>query len=482
MNEHPDNTNNSHQIHPPAASRLQALWQDLRQAVSGTTQDFTTGSIGRAIFLLSVPMVLEMVLESVFAVVDIYFVTRLGAEAVATVGITESLLTIVYAIAVGLSISVTAMVARRTGEKDPEGATRAAVQAIIIGLAVSAPITLIGLFLAPDLLQLMGASSEIVHSFSGYPTIILGSNAVIMLLFIINAVFRGAGDAAISMRVLWLANLLNIILDPCLIFGWGPFPELGINGAALATTIGRGTGVLFQIYLLGRGTGRIRITAGFLKLDVTVIKRLIRLSLGGIGQFLIATSSWIVLIRIMAVFGSAVLAGYTIAIRIIYFSILPAWGLSNAVATLVGQNLGAKKPHRAERSVWITALVNMIFLCLVAILFICYAENLIQIFTQDVEVVATGADCLRYISYGYLFYAYGMVMVQAFNGAGDTTTPTIINLFCFWLLEIPMAYILALPLGLEERGVFLAIIIAESLEGIVGVILFRRGKWKTRRV
>lgn len=458
------------------------LWTDIKNAVKGVEYDFTEGSIGKAILLLSIPMVLEMAMESIFAVVDIFFVAKLGPEAVATVGLTESMLTIVYAIAMGLSMATTAIIARRTGEKNIDKAATSAVQAIIVGLVVALPIALLGIFYSDLLLRWMGASQVIIEEMSGYTIIILGGNAIVMLLFIINAVFRGAGDAAISMRVLWIANLLNIILDPLLIFGIGPFPELGVAGAAVATTIGRGLGVVYQMYRLHSKGSRIKVLVKHWSINISVIRKLVRLSLGGIGQYLIATSSWIGLMRIMAEFGSEALAGYTIAIRIIIFSLLPAWGMSNAAATLVGQNLGADKPDRAERSVWITAAINMAFLVLIGISFYAFAPFLVRIFTGEPEVIRIGAQCLRIISFGYLFYSLGMIMTQAFNGAGDTMTPTYLNFVCFWMIEIPLAWLLALTLELNEPGVFWAIVIAESLLGVLGVIVFKRGKWKEQIV
>ena len=450
-------------------------------AVRGNEEDFTTDGLGRAIFILSVPMVLEMLMESIFAVVDIYFVARLGPDAVATVGVTESLITVIYAVAFGLSMGATAMVARRIGEKREREASTAAVQAIVVGIAASLPVAALGILLGPQLLSLMGMEAEAVGSFSRYTTIMLGGNVVIMLIFVGNAVFRGAGDAVIAMRVLWLANGINIVLDPCLIFGWGPFPEMGIAGAAVATTVGRGVGVIYQLRILSRGA-RLRIDRNDLRIVPSVMLRLIRVSLGGIGQFVIATSSWIGLMRIMATFGSISLAGYTIAIRIIIFTILPSWGMANAAATLVGQNLGAGKPDRAERAVWLASVCNMVFLGIVALVFILEAEVFIGLFTADANVIAVGAECLRVLSFGYVLYALGMVVIQAFNGAGDTRTPTIINLFAFWLLEIPLAYVLALPGGLDERGVYLAIVISESLMTVAAALVFRRGGWKTQQV
>jgi len=461
---------------------LTELWSDICGSIKGNEYDFTKGSIGRAILLLSIPMVLEMSMESIFAVVDIFFVARLGPEAVATVGLTESMITIIYAIAIGLSMATTAIVSRRIGEKDNKGAAVACVQSILVGILVSLPITLLGIFYSQDLLRLMGASETILNELTGYTTVMLAFNGVIMLLFIINAVFRGAGDAAISMRVLWMSNILNIILDPLLIFGIGPFPELGITGAAVATTIGRGLGVVYQFYLLAGVSKRISVRMKDWRIDLPVMNRLFRLSIGGIGQYLIATSSWIGLVRIIAEFGSEALAGYTIAIRIIIFSLLPSWGMSNAAATLTGQNLGAGRPDRAEKSVWITALFNMVVLILIGILMFVFAGELVMLFTEEPDVIEIGVQCLQVVCFGYFFYAWGMIMVQAFNGAGDTTTPTLLNFICFWAIEIPLAYLLAITLGYAEFGVFISIVVAESLLGVLGVIVFRRGGWKKQQV
>ncbi len=461
---------------------MKNIWKDIKEAISGTDQDFTKGSLSRAILLLSIPMVLEMMMESVFAVVDIFFVSKLGSDAIATVGLTESLMTLVYAIGIGFSMATTATVARRIGEKNTKAAASAASQSILVGISISIFLAIPGIFFSKDLLGLMGASSEIIDTGFSYTAIMISGNIVIMLLFIINAIFRSAGDAAISMRVLWFANLINIVLDPCLIFGLGTFPELGIKGAAIATFTGRGLAVLYQFYLLFSGKGRIVLNLSSFKPQFGLIKKLIRISYGGIGQYIIATSSWIGLMRILAIFGSDVLAGYTITIRIVIFSLLPSWGLANAAATMVGQNLGAKQPDRAEKSVWITARINLIFLTLFAIIFIAQPEFFIRIFIDDPLVIHYGVEALRIISFGYLFYAFGMVVPQAFNGAGDTRTPTLINLVSFWIMEIPIAYTLAVVFDLKENGVFYSIVIAESIMAILGIWLFRKGKWKQKQL
>ena len=465
-----------------AVTPERSLWSSLVEAVRGSHQDYTAGSLNRAILLLAVPMVLEMVLESLFAVVDVFWVGRLGANAVATVGLTESMLSLVFAVGIGLSLSTTAMVARRVGEKDPEGAAVAGVQAIALGLIISLAIGLPCLLLAPRLLGLMGASPEIIAVGSGYTRICLGGSCAVLLLFLNNAIFRGAGDAAIAMRLLWVSNIINLVLDPCLIFGWGPFPRLGVTGAALATFTGRSIGVIYQFYRLLKGTERIRILTRQIRVQWNVMGRLVRVSLTGILQFAIAHTSWIGLVRIVSIFGAAALAGYTVAIRIVIFVILPSWGLSNAAATLVGQNLGAGKPERAETSVWRTGLYNVLFLGTVGVFFVLFAEPVVRLFTHDPEVVRYGAACLRIVSYGNLGYAYFMVMMQAFNGAGDTVTPTIVNFFGFWLFEIPLAYWLAIPLRMHSNGVFFSIAIAETSMAIASAILFRQGRWKKQKI
>ena len=466
----------------PPESPSPSLWSSLKEALHGSEQDFTEAPLSRAILLLAVPMVLEMVMESIFAVVDVFFVSRLGADAIATVGLTESMLSILYAMAMGLSIGAMAMIARRTGEKDAEGAARVAVQAIGLGILVSLPIAVVGILFAKQLLTLMGGSPWVVEHGFRYTQLMLGSNGIILLLFLINAIFRGAGDAAVAMRVLWIANSLNILLCPCLVLGLGPFPELGVVGAALATTIGRGVGVLYQLYRLFWRGGRLKVRREHVRLEPALLLAMVRLSGSGMLQMLVSTLSWVFLVRIIAVFGSAAVAGYTIAMRIVLFAILPAFGMSNAAATLVGQNLGARRPERAEQAVWRTGFYNMLFLGGLGLLFLLFAEPLIGTFTKDAEVARNAVWCLRIVSAGFLFYAYGMVVTQAFNGAGDTLTPMLINLVCFWVVELPVAYVLSGPLGLGPTGAYLSITIAFSLVAVLGAAVFRRGRWKLRRV
>lgn len=458
------------------------FWRSIREALRGSHADYTRESIGRSIMLLSIPMVLEMSMESIFAVVDIFFVAKLGADAVATVGLTESMMTIVYTVAMGFGIGATAMVARRIGEEDREGAGRVAAQAVILGLAVSVLLGMTGVVLAPLLLRLMGGEPEVVARGTNFTRVMLGGNASVMLLFLINAIFRGAGDAAIAMRVLWLANLINIALGPCLIFGLGPFPELGVTGAAVATTIGRGTGALYAFSRLLLPGGRIRLERRHLRLEPELMLRMIRLSAAGMFQVFIGMASWIGLVRILSGFGSAALAGYTIGIRVILFALLPSWGMSNAAATMVGQALGAGKPERAERAVWLAGFYNMCFLGIVGLIFVVFARQITYLFTSDPQVLPYSVDCLRIVAAGFLFYAYGMVITQSFNGAGDTFTPTVINLFVFWLWEIPLAYVLAFYFDLGPRGVFLAITIAFSTLAVISAYIFRKGKWKTKTV
>jgi putative MATE family efflux protein len=458
------------------------LWASVREALRGSHQDYTTVSMNRAILLLAIPMVLEMVLESLFAVVDIFWVGRLGANAVATVGITESMLALVMAIGIGLAMSSTAMVARRIGEKDPEDAAISAVQSVFLGLLISLGIGIPAFIFAPQLLQAMGASPAIVATGSGYARIALGGCGAIIMLFLNNAIFRGAGDAAVAMRLLWVSNIINLILDPCLIFGLGPFPHLGVTGAALATFTGRSIGVLYQFYRLLRGTERIHILVRHLRINVTVLWRLLRVSFTGILQFAIANASWIGVVRIVSLFGAAAVAGYTISIRIVIFFILPSWGLSNAAATLVGQNLGAGKPDRAERAVWRTGFYNMLFLGAVGVIFFIFATPVIRIFVSDSAVVPIATRALRTFSCGNVGFAYGMVMLQAFNGAGDTVTPTIVNFFGFWVLELPLAWWLATQTRLHSEGAFLAIVVAECAVAAAGMILFRRGRWKKQKI
>lgn len=454
------------------------FWALVQEAIKGSHRDFTKGSISEAIILLAIPMVLEMGMESVFAVVDVFFVGKLGADAIATVGLTEAMMTLVYTVSIGLSIGVMAMVARRIGEKNPEGAATVAVQGLVIGAFVSLSIGIIGILFAPQLLGLMGASESVIATGSNFTRVMLGGNAVVVFLFLINAVFRGAGNAAIAMRVLWLANIINIILDPCLIFGLGPFPELGVTGAAIATTIGRGTGALFAFSNLFRSNSRVPVRLEHFKIEPSVIKSLIRLSSSGTFQVLVHTASWILIVRIISTFGEKAVAGYTIGIRVILFALLPSWGMSNAAATMMGQSLGAKKPERAEKAVWLAGFYNMCFLGLIGLVFVIFPNQIVKWFTNDPEVFGYGVSCLRTIAFGFLFYAYGMVLTQSFNGAGDTQTPTLINIFVFWLIEIPLAYLLSVSLGFGPFGSFLSIMFAFSFLAVVSAIIFRQGKWK----
>jgi putative MATE family efflux protein len=427
-------------------------------------------------------MVLEMLMESLFGVVNVYWVAHLGKEQAAAVGITESFLTLVFTVALGLSMGTTAMVARRIGEKNPEEAARVAEQSILLGILISIPIAVAGVLFSRQLFESMHAEAGVSAAGDGYMTVIFGANVVIMLLFLINAIFRGAGDAAIAMRSLWIGNLINLVLDPCLIFGLGPFPELGVKGSAIATTIGRGCAVIYQFTRLFGGHSRVPVRLSRMTPNFGLMKHLFGISLGGMFQFLVATAAWMGLMSIVGLFGAAAQAGYTIAIRIILVTLLPSWGMSNAAATLVGQNLGARKPDRAEKSVWLAGHSNAIFLTGVAVVFILFAEYLIRIFTNDETVIPHGVNALRYISFGYLFYGYGMVMAAAFNGAGDTYTPTVINLICFWLIQIPLGYSLARWTSLGPKGVFLAITIAESALAVLAMAVFRRGTWKMKTV
>lgn len=455
---------------------LRSIYSLIKQSLSGAHQDYTIGSIRKAVILLSVPMILEMCMESVFAVVDIFFVGRLGKEAVATVALTESVITLVYSVAIGLSMAATALVARRIGEKRPEEAARSAAQAINLALFISLVISLIGAFAAPGILEIMGASTETVEKGASYTRILFGGSVVIMLLYLINGIFRGAGNASIAMWSLWIANGCNIILCPLLIH------YFGIKGAAIATTTGRGIGVCYQLYHLFRGKGIVRIFRKYFVPDMELIRSVIKIAWTGTTQFLIGSASWIVMTRIIARFGDGAIAGYQVAIRIFLFFLLPAWGMSNAAATLVGQNLGAQRPDRAEQSVWTAAKYNSIFMVLVSLLFIFGSEVIVTFMNKDAEVVAYAVQALRIISLGYIIYGVGMVLTNAFNGAGDTRTPTLINIFCFWAFQIPLAYILAIIVGLGPLGVFLAIPITETAVIISSYLIFKKGRWKKVKI
>jgi putative MATE family efflux protein len=476
------NTMNKAITQPALGQRLAAAWALLRQSLAGTEPDYTSGPVGRAVILLAIPMMLEMAMESVFAVVDIFFVAGLGADAVAAVGLTEAVITPLYAIAVGLSTGVTAMVSRRIGAGDTAAASVVAGQAVWMGLLVSAVVGAIGLGFAPQILGWMGASDSVIEMGSSYTQIMLGGAITIVYLFLLNAVFRGAGDATIAMRALWLANGINIVLDPCLIYGFGPFPEMGVTGAATATNIGRGIGVSYQVWMLTRGRGRVTLGWRHLQIRLPILLRMLRISAGGMLQYLIATSSWIFMMRLVAPFGSAAVAGYTIGIRVLELTFLPAWGLGNAGATLVGQNLGAGQPDRAESSAWRAVKYNAVFLISVAVVFLAGADFIVPLFSPDPEVVRYGTACMRIIACGFGFYAVGMVLMQAFNGAGDTFTPSWINAICFWMIQIPLAYTLIQSFGFGPEAAFISIALSESLVAVIGVPLFRRGKWKLREV
>lgn len=466
----------------PQSSAAPSVWRDIRDAIRGSEHDYTQGPINRAIFLLAIPMVIEMSMESVFAVVDIFFVGKLGAAAVATVGLTESLMVVIYTVAMGLSIGVTATVARRIGEKDPDGAARAAVQSLLLGVALSAVLGIVGAIFAPQLLTLMGADADVLAVGTGYARVSLAANSSVFLLFLINAAFRGAGDAAVAMRVLVLGNAINIVLDPLLIFGVGPFPELGVTGAAWATAIGRGIGFGWALWHIGNGRGKLHVLRKHLGLEPQTMLSIARISGWGTFQVALASMSWIGLVRIMAMFGANAMAGYTIAIRILLFALMPAYGVGAAAATMVGQALGAENPDRAEQSVWTAARLNMILLGLTGVVFLIFAPTIIGWFTQDAAVHATAVFGLRMMSVGFPLYALGMVLEQSFNGAGDTKTPSWINFWVFWVLQIPLAWFLARHTGLGEKAVFIAVPVAYVALAIVSAILFKRGKWKGRVV
>ncbi len=464
----------------------QSVWHRarsfVREALRDNDQDFTSGPVRRALGLLAIPMMLEMAMESIFAVVDIAFVSRLGTDAVAAVGITEALITVLYGIAIGLGMGLTAMVSRRIGAQDPVGAAQVTGQAIWIGALLSIVIGVAGASYARELLEIMGASAGVIEQGEGFTTVLLGGSVSIIYLFLLNAAFRGAGDATVALRSLWLANGINIVLDPCFIFGLGPFPEMGVTGAAVATTIGRSVGIIYQLWYLLNGRGRIEFHTRYLRFDLSLALRMVRISTGGIAQFMVATASWIAIMRIVAIYGSGAIAAYTIALRMMEFVFLPAWGLGNAAATLVGQNLGANKPDRAEKSAWQAAKYNTIFMAIAGVFLLIFAEFITGLFSNDPEVLRWGTSCLRIMGLGFPVYAIGMVMVQALNGAGDTLTPVVLNIICFWLLQIPLAYWLATQATLGPNGAFAAIVVAESLLTVLAVILFRRGAWKLQTV
>ena len=458
------------------------FWSGVWQAIKGTHSDYTTLPLNRAVLLLAVPMVLEMSMESLFAVVDVFWVSRLGSDAVAVVGLTESVMSLIYAVALGISFAATAIVARRIGEQNPALAAQAAGQILVLGAGVAAALGVVLGSFAPDILRLMGASGEVVSLGTGYTRVMLGGNATVFLIFLINAIFRGAGDAVIAMRTLWLANALNIILDPCFIFGWGPFPELGVTGAAVATNIGRGAGVLYQLWHLTARAGRVRIRLPDLRPHRESLVTILRTSGNGIAQMLIATTSWVGLFKILAFFGSPVLAGYTIAIRVVIFALMPAWGLANAGATLVGQNLGAGRPDRAEQAVRIATRYNVMFLGAVGLVFIVFSRLIAGLFTSDPAVFPEAVRALWIVSLAFPLYAAGMCLEATFNGSGDTWTPTRLNFFCLWLGQVPLAWLLAAPAGLGPLGVYIAVPVSFTALTLWSAVLFRRGKWKEQKV
>jgi len=465
-------------MYPTTEAPSPGKWRLLREALAGTQQDFTEGSLSRGIALLAIPTILELFMESLFGVVDAFWIASLGPEAMSAAGLTEALIWVVFAVAMGLATAATATIARRTGEKDPEGASVAAVQCIACGIVVCVVLGVVCAFTAPHLLGLMNATPTAIAIGSSYARIMLGCNFAIVMIFLINGIFRGAGDAAVAMRTLWLANLINLALDPCFIFGLGPFPKLGVTGAAVATTTGRTCGVLYQLWVLFGGRSRIAVARRHLRLDWPVLRQLLKVARTAMAQYFVATASWLSLARINAAFGAGAVAGYSLAIRIILFVLMPSWGICSAAATLVGQNLGAKKPERSERAVWLAGLYNMTLLSAVGVVFFTAARPLVQLFRPGDAVTPFAVTCLRYVSLGYPFYAWGMTMEQAFNGAGDTATPTWINLCCYWMFQIPLAWYLANSAGLGPRGVYIAICGAESLLAVVGIVWFRRGAWK----
>ncbi|WP_394837091.1 MATE family efflux transporter [Pendulispora rubella] len=471
-----------HPVNEAPSRGFASAWRLVRDALRGAPIDHTTAPIGRSVVMLAIPMVMEMIMESIFAVADVFWVSHLGANATAIVGLTESMMVIMYSVAMGVSIGAMALVARRIGEKKPVEAGRAAVQAIALGVGMSALIGIVCATNASSLLRMMGATPEVVATGSRFTQVMLGGNMTVFLLFLINAIFRGAGDAAFAMRVLWLGNILNIVLGPCFIFGVGPFPALGVTGAAVATTIGRGTAVLYQLYLLTRGRSRITISRETLGLDFGVMGSVLRMSVSGTVQILVSTTSYVGLVRIISDFGSVPLAGYTIGLRIIMFALLPSFGVSNAAATLVGQNLGAGHPDRAEKCVWRAGAYNAVILGGLGFLFIVFAPALVSLFTPDDAVHSYGVSCLRIVSAGFLFYGYGMVLSQSFNGAGDTWTPTILNFLSFWVLQLPIAWWLSQHTSLGARGVFVALAFSYSTLAVLSAAIFRRGRWKMKKV